>query len=104
MDYAYLENGRTLTLDPKKCTACGQCQEVCPHGVFARSAQNRIEVTARDRCMECGACALNCPVQALSVRRGVGCAIAVYNGLKTGGPADCGCGSTPDGEGDSGCC
>jgi ferredoxin len=29
--------------------------------------------------MECGACALNCPVKALSVDAGVGCASGVIN-------------------------
>lgn len=28
-------------------------------------------------CMECGACAINCPVEAISVRPGVGCAAAI---------------------------
>ena len=29
--------------------------------------------------MECGACAMNCPAEAISVNRGVGCAAAVLN-------------------------
>jgi ferredoxin len=31
--------------------------------------------------MECGACAQNCPVEAVSVQSGVGCATAVINSL-----------------------
>jgi ferredoxin len=33
----------------------------------------------RDACMECGACAQNCPTQAVTVEAGVGCAAAVIN-------------------------
>lgn len=33
----------------------------------------------RDACMKCGACARNCPVEAIAVQSGVGCAQAVIN-------------------------
>ena len=33
----------------------------------------------RDACIECGACSMNCPVDAISVQVGVGCATAVIN-------------------------
>jgi len=33
----------------------------------------------RDHCMECGACARNCPTEAITVKAGVGCAAAVIN-------------------------
>ena len=36
-----------------------------------------LEISDRDLCMECGACARNCPVQALTVSPGVGCAVAI---------------------------
>jgi Fe-S-cluster-containing hydrogenase component 2 len=41
-------------------------------------------IVDKDRCMECGACALNCPFTAISVEVGVGCAIAIINGNKSG--------------------
>jgi ferredoxin len=41
-----------------------------------------MEILNADLCMECGACALNCPVEALSVRPGVGCAVAILNAWK----------------------
>jgi hypothetical protein len=41
--------------------------------------------------MECGACALNCPVQAISVTPGVGCAVAVIQGALRGTEPCCDC-------------
>jgi ferredoxin len=52
--------------------------------------------------MECGACMSNCPEGALTVRAGVGCAAAVFNGLLQGGEPNCDCGG-PSGS-DSACC
>ena len=34
----------------------------------------KADIVDRDACMECGACAANCPVEAVSVTPGVGCA------------------------------
>jgi len=47
----------------------------------------------RDACMECGACARNCPTGALSVKAGVGCAAAIIVGALRGTEPTCGCGS-----------
>jgi NAD-dependent dihydropyrimidine dehydrogenase PreA subunit len=69
----YLSNVVTLQLDPERCTGCGQCLAVCPHGVFARNGKV-VRIQDRDGCMECGACARNCPVEAIRVNPGVGCA------------------------------
>jgi len=49
--------------------------------------------------MECGACSMNCPVSAITVRKGVGCAYAVLMGM-LGGNKD---GEGPSCDG-SGCC
>ncbi|NQU87201.1 MAG: ferredoxin, partial [Mariniphaga sp.] len=45
-----------------------------------------------DKCMECGACEINCITDALSVKQGVGCATAVIFGWFKGGDPDCGSG------------
>jgi ferredoxin len=52
------------------------CAAVCPHGVFSIDGK-KARITDRDLCMECGACAKNCPFGAISVRAGVGCAWAI---------------------------
>jgi ferredoxin len=74
----YLKNVTTLRVDEKKCIGCGMCLTVCPHEVFALP-QGKVRIGNRDACMECGACARNCPAGALFVKSGVGCAAAVIN-------------------------
>ena len=119
----YLQDVATLEYDAAKCVGCGRCGEVCPHGVFTAKENGdspsfhktekgtvpifRAEIVDRDLCMECGACARNCPVDAIAVRAGVGCAQGIIRGaLGIGG--DCCCGPDPDGatcgDADSNCC
>jgi ferredoxin len=89
---SYLKNVSTLTYDAAKCIGCRLCVEVCPHNVFIMS-QKRAEIMDKDRCMECGACALNCKPGALSVKQGVGCASAVIWGFFKGTKPTCDCGT-----------
>lgn len=88
MRQVYLKNVVTLAYDEGKCTGCGRCTEVCPHAVFAMEGRTA-RVVGRDRCMECGACALNCAAGAISVDAGVGCAAAILQGLLTGKEPTC---------------
>jgi NAD-dependent dihydropyrimidine dehydrogenase PreA subunit len=76
--FSYLQGVTTLELVPELCIGCGRCLEVCPHAVFEREGK-RVRLADRDACMECGACALNCPVSALKVDAGVGCATGLLN-------------------------
>jgi len=86
----YLKDVVSLVYFSDRCTGCGRCIEVCARGVFV--LQNGKAVPEdRDSCIECGACALNCRFGAIRVRPGVGCAAAILNSLRTGGPPDCGC-------------
>ncbi|MCL2580804.1 MAG: 4Fe-4S binding protein [Oscillospiraceae bacterium] len=94
MGYSLLEDVTTLNYTVDKCTGCGRCCEVCPHGVFVLIEKKAV-VTDKNFCMECGACALNCPAGAISVNAGVGCAAAFITGWLTGGEPAC------DGDG---CC
>ncbi len=89
---SYLEN--TLKYYPDRCINCKRCTQVCPHGVFAEGKE-RVELLQPSACMECGACALNCPVQAIEVQSGVGCAWAMIGAALKGKDMDsgeCGCG------------
>jgi len=97
MKHRYLKNVATLSLSAEKCTGCGRCTDVCPHGVFGVE-DKKARIKDKDRCMECGACAMNCPANAISVDSGVGCAAAVIWGWLTGNEPSCGC---SDG---GGCC
>jgi NAD-dependent dihydropyrimidine dehydrogenase PreA subunit len=98
----YLRGVVTLELDPERCTGCGRCLEVCPHAVFAPDG-DKVAISRRDACMECGACARNCAFGAISVQSGVGCANAVIN-RALGRKGAC-CVAGPDGaEGKDDCC
>lgn len=95
----YLRDVVTLGLDEKKCMGCGICLLVCPHAVLDLN-NGKIEIANRDACMECGACARNCPAEALSVRAGVGCAVAVVNSMLGRKKSSCCC-VVDSGEGSS---
>ncbi len=99
----YLTNVTSLQLSPEKCTGCGKCIDVCPHGVFIMN-NKKASITDKDLCMECGACALNCEFGAISVNSGVGCASAIINSMITGGPPSCDCSGSPSIGASSGCC
>jgi ferredoxin len=88
----YLKNVVSLGFDPSKCTGCGMCVNVCPHQVF-KMINKRSLIINRDKCMECGACALNCTTKAVTVKSGVGCAAAVIYGYFSKGEPTCGCSS-----------
>jgi len=90
MRHRYLNNVTTLAFDAAKCIGCRRCTEVCPHGVFEMS-NGRARIAEKDSCMECGACALNCPSDAIEVNAGVGCAAATITGWFTGKEPTCGC-------------
>ena len=95
----YLADVTTLEFFAEKCTGCGRCVEVCPHGVF-RVTDKKASVIDRDLCMEGGACAVNCEFGAITVDYGVGCAAAIINSMITGGEPSCDC----SGDKGDGCC
>jgi NAD-dependent dihydropyrimidine dehydrogenase PreA subunit len=80
---AYIEN--TLRFDQALCNNCVMCTTVCPHAVFLRN-NGVVKLEYPERCMECGACQLNCPTGAISVASGVGCATAMMLASLRGRP------------------
>ncbi len=85
---AYQTN--TLDFDSSRCNNCIYCIAVCPHAVFVRH-NNVVSLQHPERCMECGACQLNCPTGAIQVESGVGCATAMMmSSIK--GQKECTCG------------
>jgi NAD-dependent dihydropyrimidine dehydrogenase PreA subunit len=93
----YLRDVVTLKLDQQRCIGCAMCIDVCPHAVF-RLENKKASIVDRDACMECGACAKNCPVTAIFVHSGVGCLTAILRGAIQGTEPDCDC------AGNSTCC
>lgn len=96
---SYAEN--TLRYHQEQCINCRRCTEVCPHQVFVTGDEHAV-LAEPSACMECGACAVNCPVQAIEVESGVGCAWAMIGAAIRGKDMDsgeCSCGG-PDGS----CC
>lgn len=97
-EFRYLPGVTSLTVAHERCVGCGKCSQVCPHGVFAHAEDGKVQVKDADGCMECGACALNCPVEAIQVTPGVGCAAYIISGwihgkenASCGGPNGCCC-------------
>jgi NAD-dependent dihydropyrimidine dehydrogenase PreA subunit len=74
----YIDGVVTLSLSEERCIGCGMCIEVCPHGVFVLNGK-KAKIRDKDGCMECGACAMNCSVEAIKVTPGVGCASLIIN-------------------------
>jgi MinD superfamily P-loop ATPase len=58
--------GLIPSIDLKKCTNCGRCQEVCRFdAIKIIKAQTAIDLVS---CEGCGLCALVCPVQAIQMK------------------------------------
>ena len=82
---SYIET--SLSFDPTRCINCRRCTEVCPHAVF-KGGMTHVNLDRPPACMECGACALNCPVQAITVQSGVGCAWGMISAALRGKDMD----------------
>jgi len=55
------------SIDPERCTGCGTCLSVCPHGAISgdRKAPHAIDPSA---CQRCGICAAECSSEAVVLR------------------------------------
>ncbi|MCD4822451.1 MAG: 4Fe-4S binding protein [Methanococcoides sp.] len=55
-----------ITLDGDKCKGVGFCEEVCPRDCFEIDKDRHIATMPRaDQCVQCGACIVQCPLNAL---------------------------------------
>jgi len=57
----------TIDLDQSKCHGAGSCLDVCPRGCFQVDRQKHTATVHQARfCIQCGACIVQCPFDALS--------------------------------------
>lgn len=58
-----------ITLDPERCKGAGFCEQVCPKEVFEVDHARRLARLPRaEQCVQCGACVVQCPFDALHFR------------------------------------
>lgn len=62
-------NQAHIELVAERCTATAQCIEVCPRAVLEMDErQHKVEIKKPDWCIQCGACIVQCPTDALRFR------------------------------------
>lgn len=61
-----------IAIDQQQCNGCRDCATVCPHAVI-EMRERKAYLVAEERCIECGACELNCHYDAIQVTKGTGC-------------------------------
>lgn len=66
-----------IAINSDKCLGCGDCLEVCPQQCYTMGPNRRSIHAFAERCMECGACSLNCRGGAISVEAGPGCFVYI---------------------------
>jgi NAD-dependent dihydropyrimidine dehydrogenase PreA subunit len=58
-----------IELDAERCRGAGFCETVCPKDVFEVDHRRKLALLPRaDACVQCGACIVQCPFDALSFR------------------------------------
>ena len=63
----FQEDGRLkVVLEKERCRGVGYCEEVCPRGCYeVDRAQHSASMPGAQRCVQCGACIVQCPCDAL---------------------------------------
>jgi len=55
--------------DPDKCSGAWSCYDVCPVGCWTPDHERQIAILEQaHRCIACGACVLQCPEEAITLR------------------------------------
>jgi len=85
-----------ISFDIDKCNGCRICLKVCPQGVIGM-IDKKAYMMDYESCMECGACRLNCELNAIMLTKGTGCLAAIIKEdiLKIA-PKNTGCGCSCD--------
>lgn len=61
--------GLEIHFDAGKCTGVWECYEVCPVGCWTPDEERgKVVLQHPERCIACGACALQCPRDAIELR------------------------------------
>jgi NAD-dependent dihydropyrimidine dehydrogenase PreA subunit len=66
----FAERNWHVELDPERCRGVYNCREVCPEGCFALPTEDPHGVVLMphaERCIRCGACIVQCPMDALAL-------------------------------------
>lgn len=62
-------NSARIELDENRCTGAAECVQVCPRDVLKMNGRRRkVEIRNPDQCIQCGACIVQCPEDALLFR------------------------------------
>ena len=56
-----------ITVDPEKCTGCGECVDICPVDVYELQDGKSVPVNA-DECVGCESCVEVCEQEAITVK------------------------------------
>jgi NAD-dependent dihydropyrimidine dehydrogenase PreA subunit len=74
----------------------GRMQYKVDPGLYAVEMDGqKARIVNRDDCMECGACARNCPTTAIAVHAGIGCVTAIIKATIRGTEPTCTCSGSP---------
>ena len=66
-----------IELDPERCKGAGFCEQVCPTNVFTIDHDRQLALLPRvGQCVQCGACIVQCPFDALYFRSPTGDVVA----------------------------
>jgi ferredoxin len=55
-----------VSLDETRCRGVGFCEQVCPRNCYKMNQdEHKVRLMEPDRCVQCGACVVQCPFDAL---------------------------------------